>query len=130
VLRGVGNSGQAARKLGICEATLYRKIDLILSDIAMPGETGARFWRGPRSATSLGRRVPALSEATRTRRIASARSVSASRWDNIRELRHVLALAGGRLTLIPLEFWPLDKINDVYERVTHGQVAGRVEITP
>ena len=36
----------------------------------------------------------------------------------------------GRLTPIPLEFWPLAKINDVYERVKHGQVAGRAVITP
>jgi hypothetical protein len=50
---------------------------------------------------------------------------------NIRELREVLALAeSGRLTPIPLEFWPLAKINDVYERVKHGKVAGRAVITP
>ena len=58
-------------------------------------------------------------------------SVSVSWWGNIRELRDVLALAeSGRLTPIPLEFWPLDKINDVNERVKHGQVAGRAVITP
>ena len=58
-------------------------------------------------------------------------SVSVSWWGNIRELREVLALAeSGRLTPIPLEFWPLDRINDVYERVKHGQVAGRAVITP
>ena len=48
-----------------------------------------------------------------------------------RELREVLALAeSGRLTPIPLEFWPLDKINDVYERVKQSQVPGRAVITP
>lgn len=58
-------------------------------------------------------------------------SVSVSWWGNIRELREVLALAeSGRLTPIPLEFWPLDKINEVYERVKHGQVAGRAVLTP
>jgi alcohol dehydrogenase, propanol-preferring len=58
-------------------------------------------------------------------------SVSVSWWGNIRELREVLVLAeSGRLTPIPLEFWPLDKINEVYERVKHGQVAGRAVITP
>lgn len=36
----------------------------------------------------------------------------------------------GRLSLIPLEFWSLAKIKDVYERVKHGQVAGRAVITP
>ena len=58
-------------------------------------------------------------------------AVSVSWWGNIRELREVLALAeSGRLTPIPLEFWPLDKINEVYERVKHGQVAGRAVLTP
>jgi propanol-preferring alcohol dehydrogenase len=58
-------------------------------------------------------------------------SVSVSWWDNIRELREVLSLAeSGRLTPIPLEFWLLAKINDVYERVKHGQVADRAVITP
>lgn len=58
-------------------------------------------------------------------------SVSVSWWGNIRELREVLALAeSGRLTPIPWEFWPLAKINDVYERVKHGQVAGLAVITP
>jgi D-arabinose 1-dehydrogenase-like Zn-dependent alcohol dehydrogenase len=43
----------------------------------------------------------------------------------------VRALAeSGRLTPIPLEFWPLEKINEVYERVKHGQVAGRTVLTP
>jgi D-arabinose 1-dehydrogenase-like Zn-dependent alcohol dehydrogenase len=47
-----------------------------------------------------------------------------------RELRELLSLAGsGRLTPIPLEFWPLAKINDA-QRVRHGQVAGRAVITP
>lgn len=58
-------------------------------------------------------------------------SVSVSWWGNVRELREVLALAeSGRLTPIPLEFWPLDKINDVYERVKQSQVPGRAVITP
>ena len=68
--------------------------------------------------------------------IASGRApegtgASALARGNIRELREVLALAeSGRLTPIPLEFWPLAKINDVYERVKHGKVAGRAVITP
>ena len=58
-------------------------------------------------------------------------SVSVSWWGNIRELRGVLSLAeSGRLTPIPLEFSPLAKINDVCQRVKHGQVAGRAVITP
>jgi len=50
---------------------------------------------------------------------------------NIRELREVLTLAeSGRLPPIPLEFWPLDKINEVYRRMKQGEVAGRAVITP
>ena len=56
---------------------------------------------------------------------------STSWWGNIRELREVLTLAEtGRLTPIPLEFWPLEKINEVYERVKRGEVAGRAVVTP
>jgi alcohol dehydrogenase, propanol-preferring len=55
----------------------------------------------------------------------------ATLWGTIKELREVLALAeSGRLTPIPLEFAPLDRINDVYARVKKGQVAGRVVIRP
>ena len=58
-------------------------------------------------------------------------TVSVSWWGNIRELREVLAMAEeGRLTPIPLEFSPLEKINDVYDRLKRGQVAGRAVITP
>ena len=73
------------------------------------------------SAPSVRRKKPSKPEV----------SLSVSWWGNIRELPDVLALAeSGRLTSIPLEFWPLAKINDVYERVKHGQVAGRAVITP
>ena len=58
-------------------------------------------------------------------------SVSVSWWGNIREFREALALAdSGRLTPLPLEFWPLDEIHAVYDRVKHGQVADRAVITP
>jgi propanol-preferring alcohol dehydrogenase len=58
-------------------------------------------------------------------------SVSVSWWGNIRELREVIALVeSGRLTPIPLEFWPLDKINEVSDRVKRGEVAGRAVLTP
>jgi alcohol dehydrogenase, propanol-preferring len=50
---------------------------------------------------------------------------------NICELREVIALVeSGRLTPIPLEFWPLDKINEVSDRVKRGEVAGRAVLTP
>ena len=55
----------------------------------------------------------------------------ATLWGTIKELREVLALAeSGRLSPIPLEFEPLDRINEVYARVKQGQVDGRVVITP
>ena len=58
-------------------------------------------------------------------------AVSVSWWGNIRELREVIAMAeSGRLTPIALEFSPLEKINDVYDRLKRGQVAGRAVITP
>lgn len=58
-------------------------------------------------------------------------SFSVSWWGNIRELREVVHLVEtGRLTPIPLEFWPLEKINEVYDRVRRGEVAGRAVLTP
>ncbi|HJZ13783.1 MAG TPA: zinc-binding dehydrogenase, partial [Acidobacteriota bacterium] len=54
-----------------------------------------------------------------------------SLWGSIKELREVLALADdGRLTPIPLEFQPLENINDVYHRLEQGLVNGRAVITP
>jgi propanol-preferring alcohol dehydrogenase len=55
----------------------------------------------------------------------------ATLWGTIKELREVLALAeSGRLTPIALEFEPLERINDVYARLKHGDVEGRVVIHP
>jgi propanol-preferring alcohol dehydrogenase len=52
-------------------------------------------------------------------------------WGTLKELREVLALAeSGTLTAIPLEFHPLEQINDVYGQVKRGQIEGRVVITP
>ena len=52
-------------------------------------------------------------------------------WGNIKELREVIALAEeGRLTPIPVEYAPLERIQTVYQRVKKGEVAGRVVITP
>lgn len=54
-----------------------------------------------------------------------------SLWGSIKELREVLAMADdGRLTPIPLEFYPLEQINDVYHRLEKGLVNGRAVITP
>jgi propanol-preferring alcohol dehydrogenase len=55
----------------------------------------------------------------------------ATLWGTIKELREVIALAeSGRLSPIPIEFEPLDRINEVYARVKKGQVAGRAVIRP
>jgi propanol-preferring alcohol dehydrogenase len=52
-------------------------------------------------------------------------------WGNIQELREVIALAeSGRLTPIAIEHAPLERINDVYDRLKRGEVQGRVVITP
>ena len=55
----------------------------------------------------------------------------ATLWGTIKELREVIALAeAGRLTSIPLELAPLDRINDVYARLKRGEIQGRAVITP
>lgn len=52
-------------------------------------------------------------------------------WGSIKELREVIALAeSGRLTTIPVEVAPLDRINDVYRRLKAGEIAGRAVIAP
>jgi alcohol dehydrogenase, propanol-preferring len=55
----------------------------------------------------------------------------ATLWGTIKELREVIALAeSGRLTPIPIEVSPLDRINDVYMRLKRGAIAGRAVIAP
>jgi propanol-preferring alcohol dehydrogenase len=55
----------------------------------------------------------------------------ATLWGTVRELREVVALAeSGRLRSIPLEFSPLDRINDVYARIKRGEITGRAVIVP
>lgn len=52
-------------------------------------------------------------------------------WGSIKELREVIALAeSGRLSTIPIEVAPLEKINEVYRRLKKGEIAGRAVITP
>jgi propanol-preferring alcohol dehydrogenase len=58
-------------------------------------------------------------------------SYSVSFWGNIKELREVMDMADdGRLTPIPLEFEPLERVNDVHHRLEKGQIKGRAVITP
>ena len=55
----------------------------------------------------------------------------ATLWGTIKELREVIALAeSGRLTSIPIEEAPLERINDVYARLKRGEIRGRAVITP
>ena len=55
----------------------------------------------------------------------------ATLWGTIKELREVMALAeSGRLTPIPIEVAPLARINEVYTRLKHEQIAGRAVIAP
>ena len=50
---------------------------------------------------------------------------------NFRELREVIALVEcGRLTPMPLEFWPLDQSNEVYDGLKRGKAAGRAVLMP
>ena len=52
-------------------------------------------------------------------------------WGNIQELREVIALAErGALTPIDVESAPLDRINDVYDRLKRGDVEGRIVVVP
>lgn len=52
-------------------------------------------------------------------------------WGSIKELREVIDMADdGRLTSIPLEFEPLERVNDVYHRLEQGHIRGRAVITP
>jgi propanol-preferring alcohol dehydrogenase len=55
----------------------------------------------------------------------------ATLWGTIKELREVIALAEtGRLTTIPIELAPLERINDVCARLKRGEISGRAVITP
>lgn len=55
----------------------------------------------------------------------------ATLWGNIQELREVVALAeSGRLTPIPMEFYPLEQINEVAQKLKAGQIKGRAVIVP
>lgn len=52
-------------------------------------------------------------------------------WGNLQELREVVALVeSGRVSPIPVEFYPLEQINEVYTKLKAGQIAGRAVITP
>ena len=52
-------------------------------------------------------------------------------WGNVQELREVISLAEtAQLTPIAVESAPLERINDVHDRVKRGDVEGRIVLTP
>jgi len=52
-------------------------------------------------------------------------------WGTIKELHEVIALVeSGRLSTIPTELAPLEKINEVYTRLKRGEISGRAVIAP
>jgi len=58
-------------------------------------------------------------------------SFEATLWGTLKELREVTALAESeRLSLEETEFAPLDRINEVCERLKRGGVSGRLVVTP
>ncbi|MEN3001307.1 MAG: NAD(P)-dependent alcohol dehydrogenase [Armatimonadota bacterium] len=55
----------------------------------------------------------------------------ATLWGNIQELREVVALVeSGKVSMIPVHFFPLDAINEVYTQLKAGKISGRAVITP
>lgn len=55
----------------------------------------------------------------------------ASLWGTLKELRELIALVqGGRLKPGPVELMPLERINEVHQRVKRGEVEGRVVLVP
>jgi propanol-preferring alcohol dehydrogenase len=55
----------------------------------------------------------------------------ATLWGTIKELREVIALAeSGRVTSIPIEIAPLERINDISARLKRGDIEGRAVIRP
>jgi propanol-preferring alcohol dehydrogenase len=52
-------------------------------------------------------------------------------WGTLKELREVIALVeNGRLSMIPVELFPLERINDAYARLKQGEIAGRAIVIP
>jgi alcohol dehydrogenase, propanol-preferring len=89
-----------------------------------------------RSTRSLGKvsQIGLAGGSARLKALENSRfevQFEATLWGTIKELREVIALAeSGRLTPIPIEVSPLDRINDVYTRLKHGHIAGRAVIAP
>ena len=62
--------------------------------------------------------------------LAAEANLIGSNWGNHNELEEVLALARKGLISAQIEQYPLEKINDVFDRLEHGEVRGRAVLVP
>jgi propanol-preferring alcohol dehydrogenase len=108
---------------GVCAA-----FDFVGSNETLALAVGTTRSRGKVTQIGLGGGTASL-EVLKNSRFEVA--FEASLWGSLKELREVVALAeSGRLGNIPLEYAPLEAINDVLARVQRGEVEGRIVITP
>lgn len=108
---------------GVCAA-----FDFVGSDQTLALALGATMARGKVSQIGLAGGSARLKVLENTRFEVA---FEATLWGTLQELREVVALVEhGRLDPIPMEFAPLESINDVLARVRRGDVEGRIVITP
>ena len=62
--------------------------------------------------------------------LAGEANLTNSNWGNHNELTEVLALARAGVITAQVEQYPLEKINDVFDRLENGEVRGRAVLVP
>lgn len=62
--------------------------------------------------------------------LAAEATLISSNWGNHNELAEVLALARSGTITAQVEHYPLEKINDVFDRLENGEVRGRAVLVP
>jgi propanol-preferring alcohol dehydrogenase len=62
--------------------------------------------------------------------LAAEATLTSSNWGNHNELTEVLALARTGAITAQVEQYPLEKINDVFDRLQNGEVRGRAVLVP
>lgn len=62
--------------------------------------------------------------------LAAEATLTSSNWGNHNELAEVLALARTGAITAQVEQYPLEKINDVFDRLENGEVRGRAVLVP
>jgi propanol-preferring alcohol dehydrogenase len=108
---------------GVCAA-----FDFVGSDATLALAVATTRARGKVTQLGLAGGMAALAPLKNSRFEVA---YEATLWGTIKELREVVSLAErGRLPMIPLEFAPLEAINEVRARLRRGEVAGRVVLTP